>query len=57
MLQEVTLKNASNTQVLRCKPPQNAHILSRMLRFFISLRFALERDLLFLKQLQISFYF
>ena len=45
------LKKASNAQRLRCKPPQNAHILPCMLCFFIGLRLALERDLPFFKRL------
>jgi hypothetical protein len=48
------LKNASNAQLRRCKPLQNTHILPCMLRFFIGLRLALERDLLFLRQFQRS---
>jgi hypothetical protein len=38
-------KTPSSVRVLRCRPLQNAHILTRMLRFFIGLRLALERDL------------
>jgi hypothetical protein len=42
-------KNASNAQQLRYRPPQNAHILSCMLRFFVGRCLAVERDLQFLR--------
>ena len=45
------LKNASNAQGLCYKPIRNARILTCMLHFRIGLRLALERDLLFLRQL------
>jgi hypothetical protein len=53
------LKNAFYAQWLCCKPPQNTHIRLCMLRFFVGLRLALERELLFLRQLLIivSIYF
>jgi hypothetical protein len=41
------LKNASNAQLRCCEPLQNAHILPRMLCFFIGSRLVLERDLNF----------
>ncbi len=34
----IRLKNASNAQLQRCGPPQNAHILPCMLRFFVGPR-------------------
>jgi len=48
------LKNASNAQKRRCQSPQNSHILPCMLRFFVGWRFALERDLLFLRWLLVK---
>jgi hypothetical protein len=45
------LKNASNTQKLGCKPPLYAHPDLSGKRFFVSLRLALERNLLFLRPL------
>ena len=40
-------KTPSNAQWRRCRYLQNAHISLNMLRFFIKLRLALERDLKF----------
>jgi len=40
-------KTPSKARWLRCRPPQNAHILPCMLRFFVGLRLALEPDLRF----------
>ena len=41
------LKNTSDTQLPCCWPPQNAHILPCMLRFFVGPRLVLERNLHF----------
>ena len=41
------LKNTSNAQLQCCGPPQNAHILPCMLRFFVGPRLVLERCLHF----------
>lgn len=41
------LKNISIAKLRRCEPPQNAHILPCMLRFFIGSRLVLECNLHF----------
>jgi len=47
---EPVFKKLSKTRWLCCRPAQNAHILSCMLRFFADLRLALRHSPNFLKQ-------
>ena len=49
-------KTPSEAQWLRCKPLQNAHILTCMLRFFIGLRLALEPYLGFLNRFEYLYF-